>query len=65
MLFVLQYLIICSTIFNYLIIELRKINYIKLKHQFYDDILSSKRKYYSNLIPIKKNEIHQLLPLNY
>lgn len=31
------------------------INYINWKQQFYDDILSGKRKYYSNLTPSEKN----------
>lgn len=29
------------------------INYINWKHQFYDDVLSGKIEYYSNLIPIE------------
>ena len=32
------------------------IDYIHWKHQFYDDVLSGKTKYYSNIIPIKNDD---------
>lgn len=32
------------------------INYINWKHKFYDDVLSGKTKYYSNLIPIENDD---------
>lgn len=32
------------------------IDYINWKHQFYDDILSGKRKYYSNLVSTKNDD---------
>lgn len=32
------------------------IDYIHWKHQFYDDVLSGKTKYYSNIIPTKNDD---------
>lgn len=32
------------------------IDYINWKHKFYDDVLSGKAKYYSNLIPIENDD---------
>lgn len=34
----------------------KSIDYINWKHQFYDDVLSGKTKYYSNLIPAKNDD---------
>lgn len=34
----------------------QSIDYIDWKQQFYDDVLSGKTKYYSNLIPVQEND---------
>lgn len=34
----------------------KSIDYINWKHKFYDDVLSGKTKYYSNLIPIESDD---------